>query len=768
MPNQIAQQKSPTSFNASAHRVLIASTAMLAFISFWRAAAIVLNDMGSSAFYAGAIAEHFVGKAAPWFILAIMLLSYAVRAIYIESSSMFVRGGVYRVVKEAMGGTLAKFSVSALMFDYILTGPISGVSAGLYLTGLLNDFLRYAHLKFILPTNGAAAAFAVLVTIYFWWENIKGIPESSEKALRIMYVTTVMVVVMIVWCAYTLWVRGAHLPPWPRLSNFNYSSDALGWLHHTSLPYTVGLIGILVGLGHSVLAMSGEETMAQVYREIEHPKLRNLEKAGFVIFGYSLIFTAGVAFFVVMIVPDSVRSHFFDNPIGGLAMYLVGPLPLRLLFRTFIVVVGVLMLAGAVNTAIVGSNGVLNRVSEDGILPHWFRHPHRRFGTSHRTLNLVVGLQLLTIVLSRGNIFLLGEAYAFGVMWSFALKGLAVLVLRFKQPGMREFRVPLNVKFGHIELPLGLAVITVVLFALCLINLFTKQVATMSGVAFTIIFFAVFAMSERVTRSQATERAGLDQFNLEPGEDLTPEILGVRPGNILVMVRNYNTLYNLSAVLDRVDTHEHDVVVLHLRFLTRGGSGEYELAPEQLFSLEEQELFTRSLAVAEKKGKTIHLAVAGATEKWDAILRAAQSLQSSAVVLGPSPNRPLAEEARIAGLAWEGLSDPKPQLLLQIYFASGQEHVFYLGPHAPHLTPKEIDLLHGIWLELSSEVAPEELHHHDVVHFALEEVLDEISTSERVQVLSRLRKHLEETRQRRTTEIEFQGIETAKQLTTRH
>src|SRR5579884_4193884 len=502
--------------NSAAPKVLIATTAMLAFISFWRAAAVVLNDMGSSAFYAGAIAEQFVGKTAPWFILAIMILAYAVRSVYIESCSMFVRGGVYRVVKEAMGSTLAKFSVSALMFDYILTGPISGVSAGLYLTGLLNELLHYFHSTIVLPSNGTAALFAALVTIYFWWENIKGIPESSEKALRIMYVTTVMVVLMIVWCSYTLWIRGVHIPPLPFLRNLTYSKDALGWLKNTSLPYTVGLIGLLVGLGHSVLAMSGEETMAQVYREIEHPKLKNLEKAGFLIFAYSLIFTAGVTFFAVMIIPDSVRSSFFDNPIGGLAMYLVGPLSVRLAFRGFVVVVGVLMLAGAVNTSIVGSNGVLNRVSEDGIMPHWFRHPQRRFGTTHRILNLVVGLQLLTILLSGGNIFVLGEAYAFGVMWSFALKGLAVLVLRFKEPGAREFRVPVNLRFGHIEIPLGLGLITLVLFALCIVNLFTKQVATLSGAAFTIIFFAVFSVSEKVTRTRSTEHAGLDQFNLEP------------------------------------------------------------------------------------------------------------------------------------------------------------------------------------------------------------------------------------------------------------
>src|SRR2546429_2420902 len=190
MINRSSGRTSPRVVMNGAQRVLVATTAMLAFISFWRAAAIVLNDMGSSAFYAGAIAENFIGKTAPWFILAIMVLAYAVRSVYIESCSMFVRGGVYRVVKEAMGSTLAKVSVSALMFDYILTGPISGVSAGLYLTGLLNGLLAYARAQIVLPMNETAAVFAILVTGYFWWENIKGIPESSGKALRTNYVTT--------------------------------------------------------------------------------------------------------------------------------------------------------------------------------------------------------------------------------------------------------------------------------------------------------------------------------------------------------------------------------------------------------------------------------------------------------------------------------------------------------------------------------------------------------------------------------------------------
>src|ERR1700758_1414761 len=126
-------------------QVFVATTVMLTFISFWRAAAIVLSDLASSAFYVGGIAEGVIGKSAPWFILAVMLFSFAVRSVYLESCSMYVRGGVYVVVRDAMGPFLARLSVSALIFDYILTGPISVVSAGQYLAGVINEISQMAH-----------------------------------------------------------------------------------------------------------------------------------------------------------------------------------------------------------------------------------------------------------------------------------------------------------------------------------------------------------------------------------------------------------------------------------------------------------------------------------------------------------------------------------------------------------------------------------------------------------------------------------------------
>ena len=731
-------------------KVLVATTAMLAFISFWRAAAIVLNDLASSAYYAGGEAEQFIGKTAPWFILGIMLFSYAVRAVYVESCSMFVRGGVYRVVKEALGGTLAKFSVSALMFDYVLTGPISGVSAGQYLAGVLNELFEYAHIPIHLHVNGAAAAVAIIITMYFWWENIKGVPESSGKALRIMQLTTVMVVMLISWCFYTLYVRGGwHLPPAPLPQNMKLDKGSLGWLDRYQWAHMITLVAIFVGLGHSVLAMSGEESLAQVYREIESPKLKNLKKAGLVIFIYSLVFTSLVSFFAVMIIPDDVRGHFTENLIGGLSMHLVGSFSVRLAFHVFVVIVGTLILAGAVNTAIVGSNGVLNRVSEDGVLTDWFRHPHPRFGTTHRIINLVVVFQIITILASRGDVTFLGNLYAFGVIWSFAMKGIAVLVLRYTHPQDREYRVPLNpVIFGK-EIPIGLGLITLVLLAIAVINLFTKPDATMAGLTFTALLFTVFEISEhRMHKRQAgAAHVELDQFNLAKEAELTPTSVGVAPGNILVPVSTYYGLYHLEAALRRVK--DQDIVVLHMRVLRRAASGEYDLDPEQLFSTLEQLLFTKVLSIAEKEGKPVRLAVAAANDLWEGILRTAMNLQSSTIVAGSSSKMSVTEQARGIGLAWERMPEPRPRVTLEIFTPAGQEQIFYLGPHAPRLTPTEIDQLHKMWLDLSEKLPDEEVHHHDIVHFALTEVQRELALGETGGVLERLREHLRSIQGRR-------------------
>ena len=569
---------------------------------------------------------------------------------------MFVRGGVYRVVKEAMGGTLAKLSVSALMFDYILTGPISGVSAGQYLSGLINEMLKLGHVNFALQPDLASAGFAILVTLYFWRQNILGIEESSGKAMRIMQITTVMAVVMISWCGITLFVRGAHLPPF-------------GIALHRRFP---GMAQELAGrprlrrAGHHDRLRpfhpgdGGEESLAQVNREIEAPKLQNLLRAGFIIFIYSLLLTSLISFFAVMIIPDSVRmKEYSDNLIGGLAMYMIGPLWLRLAFRAFVVFVGFLILAGAVNTAIVGSNGVLCRVAEDGVLLDWFRHPHKRYGTSHRIINMVAILQIVTIVLSRGDVYVLGEAYAFGVIWSFVFKSLAMLVLRYRDRAPRIWRVPLNLKRfkpGGVEFPLGLALIFLVLFLAAIVNLFTKQVATISGLAFTIGLFLIFELSERFNHGPHYAYGDeLEKFNLawlNSEVQLGPQIFNGGGAPItLIAIRDPHNLVHLHRYL--AERNNGRLVVLTVR--TEKGLASSDGAV--VFTAAEERLFSKVVKVAEDHGRPVTPLVVVSNDQLFAIARVANLLKVEEVVMGVSAKfRPDVQLEHFA-MHWGSLAD---------------------------------------------------------------------------------------------------------------
>jgi amino acid transporter len=717
-------------------RLIVASSVMLTFISFWRAAAIVLCDLGSSAFYAGGIAEHAVGAAAPWFILGIMLFSFAVRAVYVESCSMFTRGGVYRVVKEALGGTFAKLSVSALMFDYILTGPISGVSAGQYITGLMNELMVVANNGNWLPPalvdaqnnpfqfnmDHTSAVFAAAVTIYYWWQNIKGIEESSGKALRVMQVTTIMVVILLVWGVFSVLVgpQGIHFPPPPTPSHLKFSDEALGFLQGRGLPI-FGLFGILMAFGHSVLAMSGEESLAQVNREIQHPKLKNLKRAAIVIAIYSLIFTGGATLLASMLIPDFERTHIYpDNLIAGLAMFMVGPLFWRIAFRIFVVLVGFLILSGAINTSMIGSTGVLMRVAEDGVLTDWFRKPHTKFGTSHRIVNLVFILQMFTIIATRGNIITLGEAYAFGVIWSFTFNSLAMLVLRWKYHGERGWKVPPNIRFGKTEVPLGLISVFLVLLTVAIVNLFTKSVATVSGIVFAAAFFVIFTVSERVNlrKHALTARQMKDHFQLEHQDTISRESAAIRPGGTMVTMRDVENPLALKWTLSRTSTEEQDVVVLSVRMMGVGGP-EFLSAEQQSFSEHEQMLFTKAISVAESFGKKVSLLVVPAGDVFAALVQGANNLEMDSIVSGVSTKMTAEEQAFRMGQAWEALPEPKRQFNFYVIDDQGQAKVFYIGPHAPKLTPDDVQLVHRLWLNMRRDPTVTGLHHSDIITYAL-------------------------------------------------
>ncbi len=755
-------------------RVVIATSVMLSFISFWRAAAIVLADLGSSAFYAGGIAEQAVGKAAPWLILGVVLFFYAIRAVYTESCAMFTRGGVYRVVKEALGGTMAKFSVSALLFDYILTGPISGVSAGQYIVGLVAQTVTYFGHPWQpdkATINHIAAFLAILVTVYFWWRNTRGIHESSGDAVRIMGIVTVMAVILLVWSGITVLTRPEthKLPPPPTPAHLSFQRDAVGWMpslapgalelrtapeaapqgsagatvgegRYTLLAQAasfLGVLGVLIAFGHSILAISGAETLAQINRELEHPKLLNLMRAGRVVFLYALLFTGVVPFLAYAFIPDNLHAHYANNLISGIAMHLTGPHVLKLFFQGFIVVAGFLLLSGAVNTSIIGSNAVLNRVSEDGVLTTWFRKPHRRFGTTYRIINIIAVLQILTIVLSRGEVYLLGEAYAFGVIWSFSFNALSMLVLRFKDKTPREWRVPGNLHIRGVEIPFGLGLIALALFTIAIVNLLTKEVATISGLAMTAGFSTLFFVSERITlRRRQTAGRGLEQFNLQPQETITPEGAQIRPGGVLCPVRDYNNLDHVRRGLEMTDTDRRDFVVMTVHILRGPDTGYRDLRQDKLFTDYEQLLFSRVISLAEKVGKHADLLVVPSSNPFQAIVQAAAQLVSAEIVMGRSAVISSREQALRLGEAWEHLPHkPRHHIRLRIFEADGRLNEFLLGAHPPKLADEDVQLIHEIWLDLKDDLRNANLRHRDVVSLALRRLERDLGSGARPRIV---------------------------------
>lgn len=646
---------------------------MLHFISYWRAAAVVLCDLASSSYYACGVAEQAIGKAAPWFVLAIMVFSMTVRLVFMESCAMFVRGGVYKTVKTALGGPMAKLAISALLFDYILTGPISAVSAAQYLIRFLNQSLTMSGYGYIHLPEWSIVAFAVFIICYFWRKNIIGIGESSSKSLRIVQLTSVMIVVLFVWSIITLILHPQPLPPFtPEIHD-----HTLGWLVGFDWARTIPIVGISIALGHSLLAMSGEESLTQVFREVAAPKMKNLKRAVVLISLYSLVLTGVISLFAVMIIPDAVRPEYYDNLLSGLAMHLAAPTAVNMALQAFVVIVGVFLLSGAVNTALVGANGALNRMAEDGVLPQWLRQLDKRYGTTSRMIHCFAGMQVFIVLLSRGDVYTLGEAYAFGVVWSFVFQTLAVMVLRWKDRSPREFRVPFNIPFRRTDIPLGILLVSLVLCAIAITNFMTKTTATKFGVVFTGLCFLAIAMSEWYNKKHSSGAAtNLEKVNLNYTEAATAEACGLkREHRVLLAVRDPRNLAHLRRTLERIDPAKTDLIVMTIQTgqvpIDGGGA-------EQL-PLDEQLLITNVVEAAEKCGVHVTPLIVQANDAIYALARAAYDLGAQEIVVGRSgKTRPEIQLEKLA-MAWGyvSASNPRPVKLRVIW--PHQEMKFDIG-----------------------------------------------------------------------------------------
>jgi len=251
----------------------------------------------------------------------------------------------------------------------------------------------------------------------------------------------------------------------------------------------------------------------------------------------------------------------------------------------------------------------------------------------------------------------------------------------------------------------------------------------------------MFEASERYNRRKNKVEAHhvgeeKEQFRLHTTDEVTADSLHVRPGGILVAVRNPHHLEHLAKTLAKTDTRRQDILVLTVKIVTPSGSGEHGLEADQVFADDENLVFSRVVGLAEKAGKHVELLTVPSTDPWLATVQTAALVKCARVVMGLSPKLTPAEQGRLVGVAWESLPTPRPSLSLEIVMPDPNQSMYFnLGPHPPRLWPEDVDLTHRLWLELIDKGVGNELRHRDVVSVALRRLQKELQETESVDIL---------------------------------
>ena len=273
----------------------------------------------------------------------------------------------------------------------------------------------------------------------------------------------------------------------------------------------------------------------------------------------------------------------------------------------------------------------------------------------------------------------------------------------------------------------------------------TKPLATMAGVSFSAILFVVFVVSEKITHRQRGEHHEMrEEFRVAEQPLIDRDEMKVRPGNVLVAIRDPRNLYYLKKLLENTDTIRQDVVVMTARLYHRepnfSGSGSYD--GKELFDEYEQQLFTKVVELAEKEGKHVSLMVVPTANVFDGIVQTAVRLESARIVCGLSNKLTSDQQGKLTGDAWERLPEPRPNLVFEVN-TPGQDPVeYYLGPHTPRMREQDLALLHQIWLEVSEDPDFTCLHHYHIVGLALDRLNERLHGPQREEILAILKKEL--------------------------
>jgi magnesium transporter len=695
-------------------RVVLATTTLLSFISSGRGAALALVELGGAVFFASGVAERALGPSAPWFVLAAVLLGLVLRAIDLESCALFVPGGLYGTVKEALGQRASKLAGSALLVEYLLLGSLAATVTGQYVAAAGTEFIGLSQIRTDIATDDLATFVAVCLLGVVWWRQRQGHSVPTDALTRAVAALVALLAAVISWGVIGAIVRHgalAFVAPFPAISDLQ-SLPPRGF---PTLPVAPGaFVGLLTALGYCLFAMGGSEALTHVAPELQQPRILHLRRTARLVGIYALIAIAGTAFLASALVPHAIRITWFDAPLAALPSFLPGPAWIRLLLAVIGVVAIALLLTATVFRSATAVQNLLLRLSDEGFLSGTIRTLHTRFGTRSRVIDLVAIAQAGIIVMSAGQVSWLARIYAIGLVCCALLKIAALIRFRALRTEPRAFRVPLNIKTAKREWPVGLVVAGGLIGIPAALLIATGDPASIVGAVLVAVLTGMMAMSRPAEGQDKT--GAFDEFQLLASADAGLHSVDARSGNLLVAVRRPHFLAHLTAALQAAG--DRDVVVMTVRLV--GADSSNEPHSRLQFTEDEHRLFTAVVAIAERYGRAVRLLIVpAAATVFDAVAETVVRLHSSEIYTGESETLSADDQARLLGEAWERVPKAEPlDVRFLVYHSSGRTAVYHLGAHAPALSTDDLNRIHSLWLDAVKAVGPH-VHHHDVVRAAL-------------------------------------------------
>ncbi|MCM3880331.1 MAG: magnesium transporter [Vicinamibacterales bacterium] len=666
-------------------RVFLSSMGLLPFVSVWKAAAFALAELGCAAFFIAGVVPQLIGPAAPWFVLAACVFGVVARQVDVESWALFIPGALVGRSEQAFGERAGRAVSTVVLLERFLLAALAAAVLGRYIANVEE-----------LSTQVAMAVVGLL-----WIRARSGLDLKPDTISKGVWLGVSIVAVAAIWSIVTGVRPGAGPVPLP----------------YPPVRSPVALVFYGFGLAVALPVLGTGGALARVANQLAPPRVQALRRTSALIVAFSFIGIAIPAFAFVAIVPIPEQAFWAGAPLAGLARHLVGAGWARTLISLAVVVAAFLMLVPAANAALLDADKVL-----------------RRAWSTARSIDIVAAFVVLIIFASAGQVTWLGRAYAFAIGFRLLVK-IAVLVrLRRKQPGTRPYKVGWNVTIRSREYPIGLWISGAVAFLAVGSLLLVGDGPAMASAALVGVLAFALSVASRRAPVQSTEGPG-EAFELLPASDLSLGQVEARPGNVLVAVRNRGTFAHVEAAFQAA--HDRDVVVMTARVL--GTDVEDEPTSSSEPTAAEQQLLVDVVAVAERYQRPVRLLIVPTRNVFDAVVATILRLQSSELYVGESSSLSADDQARLLGEAWETADKPDNlNVRLVIYHNSGRAGVYHIGAHPPSLTPKDLELIHRVWLDATKAIGPH-VHHRDVVRAALAQMEEQLTGPQRDAALEAIR-----------------------------